>query len=271
MVAPHGSVYNARIMDNSPLKQEIDALIAALGEDLTIARPAAEREVLHKIKALLDLTRAERTRSAHEAWETYLPYAAKRCDQLSRLEEGWEEVLEYFSSENAQFWLDYAAALLENREIAAVPHALDQIIEASRMMKRDRITQVEILLQAIEFAMEINDKKRSVQLYEEAEKVYQKHLVNGAEYTGTGWLPKIKKMGKQLRSLGEKLRRYYHYAESVSISIEADSAEDLERVIEYLQQSLVGKVKITRRSKAVEATEKTIQSRCRARLKITLE
>jgi hypothetical protein len=258
-------------MANDTLRQEIDALIAALGEDINTARPAIEREVTAKIREILERTRDQRTGTAREIWETYLPYAAKRCDQLTRLEEGWQDDLEYFASENAQFWLDDTGALLESGDVGAASSALGRIIEACRMARRDRITQVDILLQAIDYALEINDRKRAVLLYEEAEKVYHKHLSGGSAYTGTAWLPKIKKMGQRLRQHGERIRRYYHYAESITVSIGADSEGDLERVIEYLQQSLAGKVKVTRKTKAVDEQEKPGADRFRARVKITLE
>lgn len=258
-------------MENDALQQEIDALIAALGEDISIARPAIERKVVEKIRLILDQTRDRRTGSARSIWEYYLHYAAKRCDQLTRLEEGWEDELDYFASENAQFWLDNAGAFLEQGETTGVKNALGQIMEAARMIKRDRIVQVDILLQALDHAIEISDKKLSIQLYEEAEKVYIKHLSGGANYTGSAWLPKIKKMGQQLRRHHDRIRRYYHYAETITVSIGADSEGDLERVIDYLQQSLVGKVKVTKRAKAVDEQAKPAGERFRARLKITLE
>ncbi len=258
-------------MENEALKQEIDRMIAALGDDITIARPAEERGVIEKIRQMLDCTRDQRTTSSHEIWEAYLPYATKRCYQLSRLEEGWEEELEYFASENAQFWLDITGALLEAGNISGGKNALGQILEASRMMKRDRINQVDILLQALDHALEINDRKRTVQLYEEAEKIYRKHLAGGTEYTGSAWLPKIKKMGRQLAFFQGKLRRYFRYAETVTVSIEADADGDLEKVIDYLQQNLIGKVRVTRRVKEEDAQEKLPARRFRARLRITLE
>lgn len=258
-------------MENDALQQGIDALIAALGEDVSIAKPAIEREVVEKIRMILDRTRDQRTGSTRPIWEYYLPYAAKRCEQLARLEEGWEDELDYFASENAQFWLDNAGAFLEEGETAGVKNALGQIMEAARMIKRDRIVQVDILLKALDQAIEISDKKLSIQLYEEAEKVYRKHLLGGSEYTGSAWLSKIKKMGQQLRHHHDRIRRYYHYAETVKVSIVADSESDLERVIDYLQQSLVGKVKVTKRAKAVDEQAKPAGERFRARLKITLE
>jgi tetratricopeptide (TPR) repeat protein len=257
--------------ENVALQQEIDALIAALGEDFALARPAIEREVIEKIRLMLDRTRDQRTISARPIWELYLPYAAKRCYQLVRLEEGWEDELDYFASENAQFWLDNAGAFLEQGEITEARNALGQVMEASRMMKHDRIVQMDILLQALDHAIEVNDKKLSIQLYEEAEKVYGKHLSGGTEYTGSAWLPKIKKMGQQLRHHHDRIRRYYHYAETVTVSIVADSQGDLERLIDYLQQSLVGKVKVTKRAKAVDEQVKPAGERFRARIKITLE
>lgn len=255
-------------IDNDALKQAIDTLIALLGEDATIARPAEEHAVLEQIRQLLDRTRDQRTAAERAAWETYLPYAARRCGQLARLEEGWEDELDYFTSENSQFWLDCANADLERNQIATVKTALARVVEAARLMKRDRIAQVDILLQALEIALEISDQKVAVQLYEEAEKVYRKHLAGGSEFTGSAWLRKIKKMGQQLARGREQLRRYYHYAESVTVSIEAASAAELERVLDYLQQSLVGKVKVTRRPK--EDGEAGSGS-ARARVKITLD
>jgi hypothetical protein len=258
-------------MENDSLEQEIDTLIAALGEDTAIARPAIEREVIEKIRLILEHTRNQRTGSSRLIWETYLPYAAKRCYRLAKLEEGWEDDLDTFASENAQFWLDDAGALLECGDIAGGKNALGQIIEATRMLKRDRITQVDILLQALEYAVEMSDKKCSVQLYEEAEKVYRVYLAGGSAYTGTAWLPKIKKMGQQLWRHREKLHRFFHYAESVTVSIAADSERDLERVIEYLQQSLSGKVTVTRRVKPADEQGNTMTDRFRVRVKITME
>jgi hypothetical protein len=257
-------------MDNDDLKQGIDGLIAVLGDETNIARPTIEHEVVDKIRQLLDNTREQRTGSAREVWEYYLPYAVKLCYQLSRLEEGWEDHLDYFASENAQFWLDNAVVLIEQAEITGGKNALGQILEAARGMKRDRIAQVDILLQALDIAFEINDKKRTTQLYEEAEKVYRKYLITGSEYTGSAWLPKIKKMGQRLGHFREKLRRYFHYAETVTVSIEADSESDLERVIDYLQQNLAGKVKVTRRPHEDIDQVKPAASHYKARLKITM-
>jgi hypothetical protein len=256
-------------METEALKQEINALIAVLGDDTMIAKPATERAVLEQIRLILDRTREQRTGSARDIWEYYLPYATKLCSQLTRLEEGWEDDLEYFASENAQFWLDNTGSFLEGGDIAGVKNALGQILEATRMVKRDRIVRVDILLQALDIALEISDKKRSIQLYEEAEKHYRKHLAGGDQYTGSAWLPKIKKMGQQLVQYQEKLRRYYHHAETVTVSIEADTQADLERVIDYLQQSLVGRIKLTRRVKEADGQAKS--GGFRARLKITLD
>jgi hypothetical protein len=258
-------------MEHDNLTQEIEALIAALGEEVTIARPAAEREVTAKIRLFLEATRDQRTGAARDGWESYLPYAARRCYQLSRLEEGWEEDLEYFASEHAQFWLDLSSADLEHGDLPGCRRALAQISAAVRCIQRDRIAQVEILLQALETAVEISDKKRAVQLYEEAEKLHRKHLAGGGDNTGSAWLPKIKKMGQRLKHYQEKLRRYYQYAETVTVALEADSERDLERVINYFQENLPGRVTLTRRAKAVEAAEPTGRGRYRARLKITLE
>jgi hypothetical protein len=258
-------------MENDTLKQEIDALIAALGDDLATARPAAEREVIEKIRQFLDGTRDQRTGASRAIWEYYLPYAAKCCYRLTRLDEGWDDDLDYYASENAQFWLDDTGSLLDTGDISGAKNALGQILEATRMMKQDKIARVDILLQALDYAFEINDKKRSTQLYEAAEKLYRKHLAGGAEYAGSGWLPKIKKMGQRLAQYREKLRRYFHYAESVTVSIEAETEDDLERVIDYLQQSLIGKVAITRRVKKVDEQGKPDTGPFRARLKIQLE
>lgn len=260
-------------MDLDPLKQEIDALITLLGDDVNIARPAAEREVVEKIRAILESTRDQRTGAMREIWETYLPYAAQRCYRLTRLEEGWEDELEYFASENAQYWLDNAAALLDAGDIARTRSALGNIREAARMIRRDRIAQVELLLQALDIAVEISDKKRALQFYGEAEKLHRKHLAGGSEFTGSAWLPKIKKMGQQLAQYREKLRRYYQYAETVTVSIEADGEGDLERVIDYLQQSLPGRVTVTRKVKDEDANAQhhPRSGRFRARVKFTLE
>lgn len=265
-------------MEDELLKQEIDNLIVLLGDDLTTATPAAEHEVVEKIRRLLENTRDQRTTSARDIWETYLPYAAKRCYQLTRLEEGWENDLDYFSSENAQFCLDDANAQLEKGDIASVRSVLARVVDAVRLMKRDRITQVDILLHALDVAFEVSDKNRTVQLYQEVEKIYRKHLNGGGEYIGTGWLPKIKKMGRQLEQYGEKLRRYYQYAATVTVAIEADSEGDLERLIDYLQQHLAGKVTVTRRAKIDEETGAGASEpgsprsgHFRARVKFTME
>ena len=145
------------------------------------------------------------------------------------------------------------------------------MIEATRLMKRDRIAQVDVLLQALEIALEINDKKRSVQLYEEAEKLHRKHLAGGSAYTGTAWLPKIKKMGQKIQRYGQQLRRYYQYAESVTVSIEADGEGDLERVIETLQQNLPGRVTVTRKVKDEGEAPPAGRGRFRARVRFKLE
>jgi hypothetical protein len=257
--------------DTDALKQEIDALIAALGDDIAIARPPAERDVVEKIRLLLESTREQRTGASRGIWEYYLPYAAKRCFQLSRLEEGWEDSLDYFASENAQFWVDLTGVCIETGDIGGCKNALGQILEASRMMKRDRITQVDILLQALDYAVEISEKKRAVQLYEEAEKLHRKYLAGGSDFTGSAWLPKIKKMAQRLRQYREKLNRYYQYAETVTVSLEAATEADLERVINYLQQNATGRITVTRRVKEVQEPEKPGQGRFRVRLKITLE
>ena len=256
-------------MDTQTLVQEIDKLMAELDDQVRIAKPATERAVLKKIRLLLDRTREQHTGASRELWATYLPYAARLCDQLAKLEEGWEEDLEFFASENAQFWLDIASVFLDSGEISGVQPALDKLFEAARLMKRDRITQVDLLLQGLDIALEISDKKRAIQLYEEAEKLHRKYLTGGDQYTGSAWLPKIKKMGQILERYHERLRRYYRHAETVIVSIEADTQHDLERVMDYLQQSLPGKIKITRRAKEVEAQEKP--RNYRARIKITLE
>jgi len=258
-------------MENEALKQEIDALIAALGDETVMFKPATERAVLEQIRLILDRTRDQRTGAARDIWASYLPYAAKRCLLLSKYEEGWEDDLNYFVSENSQFWLDCSGSLLEKGDIAGVIHALGKIIEATRIMKRDMIARADILLQALDIALEVTDKKHAILLYEEAEKVYRKHLAGGAEYTGAAWLRKIKKMGQQLAHYRDKLRRYFAYSETVTFSIEAEMEGDLERVIDYLQQSLTGKVKVTRQVKETDGQEKSGAGRFRARLKITLE
>ena len=258
-------------LDIDELSTEIEALVATLGEDMVIARPAEERAVLEKIRQLLEQTRAERTSAAQARWEAYLPYAARRCYQLTRVEAGWEDELEYFASENAQFWLDCASAALERGALDDTRKALARIAEAARLIKRDRISQVDLLLQALDIALEVSDRQRAIQLYEEAEKIYRKNLLGGADYTGSAWLPKIKKLGRQLAQFQAKLRRYYQYAASVTVAISADADGDLERVLDYLQQSLPGKVKITRRVKETDAQEKPGTERFRARIKITLE
>jgi hypothetical protein len=262
---------NQNPVDNESLKQEIDVLIATIGDDTVIARPDIERAVLEKIRQLLDCTRDQRITTARALWETYLPYAAKLCQQLSKQEPGWEEELEYFASENSQFWIDSSGALLEAGDIAGVRLSLAQIIEATRMMKQDMIARVDILLQAIEIALEISDKKLSVALFQETEKLYRKHLAGGASYTGSAWLRKIKKMGQQLARFQEKLRRYYAYSTAVTVSIEADSEADLQRVLETLQQSMPDKIKVTRRIKETGAEENSGSGRFRARVKISLE
>ncbi|MBE0698022.1 MAG: hypothetical protein IH586_13955 [Anaerolineaceae bacterium] len=258
-------------MENEAIIQEIDALIATIGEDTTVAKPAAERAVLAHIRQLLESTREQRVDSARGLWETYLPYAARLCLQLSKQEEGWADELEYFASENSQYWIDSSGALLENGDIGGVSQALGKILEATRMMKQDMIARVDILLQAIEIALEISDKKQSILLYEEAEKLYRKHLAGGSAYTGSAWLRKIKKMGQQLARCQEKLRRYFAHSATVAFAIEAATAEDLERVIETLEINLPGKVKITRRAKEADGQGQSGAGRFRARLKITLD
>jgi hypothetical protein len=257
-------------MDTTLLSQEIDVLITSLGEDTSLARPAIENAVVEKIRQLLELTRNERTGASRAVWQVYLPYAAKLCFQLSKVEEGWEDALEYFASENGQFWLEYATALLDLGEISGVISSLNELLMATRMMRIDRIAQVDLLLQGLDLAIQISDKKLSTALYAEAEKLYRKHLAGGSTFTGSAWLPKIKKMGQQLTRFEEQLRRYYAYATAVSISLEADSAEDLQSVIDYLQENLVGKVKVTRRAKEAETEEQPAKGPYRARLKITL-
>lgn len=256
-------------METPDRKHQIDTLITELGDETSIAKPATERAVLDHIRILLDQTRDQRTGAARGIWEQYLPYAAKLCFQLTKLEEGWEDDLDYFASENAQFWLDNTSAFLEEGNITGVKDALAQIIDANRMVKRDLIMRVDILLQAIEIALEVSDKKRSIQLYEEAEKLYRKHLSGGDQYAGSAWLPKIKKMGQQIAQYKEKLHRYFHHVEAITVSIEADSDRDLERVIDYLQENLIGKIKITRRVKEIDGQGRP--GSYRARLKITLE
>jgi hypothetical protein len=256
-------------METEALQKEIDTLIAVLGEETRVAKPAAERAVIQQIGLLLERTRDQRTGAAREIWSAYLPYAARLCAQLSSLEEGWENDFEFFASENAQFWLDNTSALLEEGKISAVQAGLGQIVEATRLVKQDMILRVDILLQALEFALEISDKKHAILLYDEAEKIYRKNLTGSEQYAGSAWLPKIKKIGRQLSQYREKLRRYFQHTESVTVSVEAASAADLERVIDYLQQNLVGKVKITRRMKEMEVQGKS--GGFRARLKITLE
>jgi hypothetical protein len=256
-------------MDTQAVKQEIDALIAELGDETNVAKPAAERAVLEQIRLILDHTRDQHTGSSRDIWEAYLPYAAKLSYQLSRLEEGWEDTLEYFASENAQFWLDNASASLEHGDITGAKNSLGQITDAARMVRRDMIFRVDVMLQALEIALEISDKKSAIRLYEEAEKVYRKNLTGSDQYTGSAWLPKIKKMGRQLAQYQEKLRRYFQHAETVTFAIEADTARDLERVIETLQENLSGRIKITRRIKEADGEGKS--SGFRARLKITLE
>ena len=256
-------------MENKALVQEIDALIAELGDESRIAKPAAEQAVLQKIRLLLDRTHKQRTGPARETWERYLPYAAKLCDRLSKLEAGWEDELDYFTSENAQFWLDNANALLEKGEISGVINALGQVYEAARLVKRDMIARVDALLQALDIALEISEKKRAIQLYDEAEKLYRKHLAGGDQYTGSAWLQKIKKMGQILERYQERLRRYYHHAETVIVSIEADNQGDLERVMDYLHLHLPGKIKVTRQIKELESERRS--GGFGVRLKITLD
>lgn len=258
-------------MEIEAAKQEIDALIAEIGDELTVAKPAAERAVTAKIRFLLEQTRDLRTGAARAIWETYLPYAANLCYRLSRLDEGWEEDLEYFASENAQFWLDNANAFLDEGDYSGASRALGHILEAARMIKQDMITRVDILLQALDIALEISDKKRSLQLYEEAERTYRKHLAGSDQYLGTAWLRKIKKFGQQLDHYQQKLRRYYRYAESIIVTVEADTGEELEKVIDYLLQNLAGKIKVTRGVKAVDGQGKPGAGKFRARLKITLD
>src|SRR6266508_236686 len=157
-------------MEHEALKQEIDALIAVLGDETVVAKPAAERAVLEKIRLILDRTRDQRTSSSRDIWEYYLPYAANLCLQVSKYEAGREDDLEYFASENSQFWLDSANAFLERSEISRVIDTFGKILESTRMMKQDWIARVDILLQALAIALEISDKKHSILLYEEAEK-----------------------------------------------------------------------------------------------------
>ena len=256
-------------METDGLRQEIDALMAELGEDASIARPAAERAVVEKIRRMLDQTRDQRTSTARADWESYLPYAARLCQRLARLEEGWENDLEYFASENAQFWLDNAAARLEEGDLSAVRDALGQIVAAAGLVRQDMIFRAVILLDALEIALEITDKKHAIQIFDAAEKVYRKHLTGGEQYTGSAWLAKIKKIGQQLARQREKLRRYFQHSDAIIFSIEADSEAELERVIETLQLNLSGKIKVTR---GVKAADGPGQPRgFRARLKITLD
>lgn len=256
-------------MEIQPLTHEIDALIAELDDEARIAKPATEHAVLEKIRILLDRTHPQRTGAARALWAVYLPYATRLCHQLTKLEPGWEEDLEYFASENAQFWLDSASTSLESGEIRSVQDALNRVLEAARLITRDRIAQVDTLLQALDIALEISDKKVAIRLYDEADKRYRKYLTGGDQFTGSAWLPKIKKMSQTLARYQERLRRYYQHAETVIVSIEADTQEDLERVMDYLQQNLVGKIKVTRRAKEVEGREKPHSYR--ARFKITLD
>lgn len=258
-------------METDALKQEIDALIAALGEETTRARPIEERAVVEKIRLVLDRTREERTTLAREMWETYLPYAAKFCLRLTRLEPGWEEELEYFASENGQYWFDSATASIDGGEIHAAVKALGSLLEATQMMKQDPITQMDLLLQALDIAVEITDKKLAISLYEEAEKVYRKQLSGSDRYTGTGWLPKIKKMGQQLEQFQTRLRRYFKYSETVIVTLGASLENDLERVIETLQVALPGRVKVTRKVREAGGTEGTQGGRYQARVKISLD
>lgn len=256
-------------METDTLRKEIDALITELGDEVSVAKPAVERAVLQKIRTILDLAHSQRTGTARDIWQTYLPYAAQLCLRLSRLEEGWEDELEFFAAENAQYWLDLSNACLEQGKISETKEALSQILDATRMVKRDMILRVDILLQSLEIAVEITDSKRAVQLYEEAEKVYRKHLAGSDQYTGSGWLRKIKKMGQQLAQYQEKLRRYFRYSDSVTVSIEAASERDLTRLIEYLQQNLSGKVKVTRKVKEMDGQDTS--RGYRARVKINLD
>lgn len=251
-------------METALLQQEIDAMIAELGDETNRARPELEHGVLDKIRLLLEQTRPARVTSERGAWETYLPYAAQLCGRLARLEEGWEDELEFFALENTQFWLDSANACLEAGQIEPVIHALDQVQEAARLVRRDMLFRADALLQALDIAIEISDKKRATRIYEEAEKLYRKRVAGSDTYIGSAWLPRIKKMGKALAQYRDKITRYYHYAESISVAIEADTPTDLERVIDYLQQSLPGKVRITKRASEAEGSR-------RARVKITLE
>ena len=239
-------------MDTDALIQEIQQLTAELDAESIVAKPVVERAVVAKIRLLLEATRDQHDPSTRAAWEVHLPYAAALCARLSRLEPGWEEDLAYFASENAQFWVDAAGARLEAGEIAGAAAALGQVIDATRLVKGDFITQAELLLRALEIALEISERKRAVQLYEAAEKVYRKHLLGGEQYAGSMWTGRIKKIGKQLEQAQDKLRRYYQYSESISFAIEADSERALERVIEVLQERLGGRVKVTRRGKAEE-------------------
>lgn len=258
-------------MEKEALIQEIETLIAELGDEVTVAKPKAEHRVVSRIHQLLELTRENRTGSSRAEWEKYLPYATKLCDQLSHLEEGWQDDLELFASENSQFWLDNASAFLDESDISGVIRALGQVSNACRLMKHDRIQQVEILLRALDLAIEISDKKLSLRLYEEAEKLYRKQLVGGSEYTGSIWGQKIKRIGQQITLYGDKLRRYFMYAETVTFAIEAASQEDTERVINYLQQGMPGKIKVTRQVKESDELRKTGSGGYRARLKIIME
>jgi hypothetical protein len=259
-------------MDIDLLKQEIDALITALGDDTVIARPDAESEVIEKILIILDNTRDHRTSSARDLWDNYLPYAVKHCYRLTKVEPGWEDNLDYFASENTQYCLDLTAEYIETGNIDGSKNALNRVFDASQMIKRDPITRVDALLKALEFSLELNDKKNTIKLYEEAEKVYFKYLINGEAFTGSAWLPKIKKTGQQLARVKEKLNLYYQYAEKVMVSLETETERDLERIIDYLQQNLPGKVTITRRVKEVDVNDPrpTAARHFRVRLKITL-
>ena len=251
-------------MDITALQTEIDSLIATLGDQANIARPELEHGLLDKTRDLLEQTRPLRLTTARVAWETYLPYAAHLCARLVQLEAGWGDELEYFALENAQFWLDCANASLNAGQIEPVKTALARLQESARLVKQDPVFRVDILLQGLDIAIEISDKKQATQLYEDAEKHYRKHVAGSDAYTGSAWLPKIKKMDKALVYYRAKITRYFHYAETVTVAIEADTPADLERLLDYLQQNLVGKVKITKKPTDAEGGK-------RARVKITLE
>ena len=249
-------------MDTAALTQEIDRLIADLGDETSRAKPTVERAVVEKIRLLLESTREQG--AAREAWGMYLPYAANLCARLARLEPGWEAELEYFASENAQFWVDHAADRLNVNDIAGTRAALGKVVSATRLVKADDVLRVSLLLAALETAVELSEKKLAIPLYEEAEKVYRKSLLGSEQYTGSIWTGRIKKIGKQIEGYGEKLRRYFGHRESVVFTIEADSERDLERVIEALQESLGSRVKVTRRGKSEEG------KKVRARVKVEM-